>query len=414
MHPKDLSIRDFSYELPEHRIARYPLAERDASKLLVFCDGQVEEDSYAHLDRHIPEGALLLFNNTKVVEARLMFRRVTGASIELFCLEPTEMYPDITTAMLQREQVQWYCLVGGAKKWKDDEVLKKEIETSEGLVSLYARKVKKQGDAFLIQFQWDFGAWSFAELLHEAGVIPLPPYLNRHADSSDNERYQTVYARHDGSVAAPTAGLHFTDNLLQRLQSKQVDLEFLTLHVGAGTFKPVKSETLEGHEMHAEFIDVPIALIERLLKQASGPIIPVGTTSCRTIETLYWMGVKALLNSEAAIEQLEIKQWDAYELPQVFTRREVLQALLQWMRRKGIDRLICRTQLLMSPLYQVRVADAIITNFHQPNSTLLLLIAAFIGDDWKEVYRYALEHDFRFLSYGDGSLLWKRTYSFSS
>jgi S-adenosylmethionine:tRNA ribosyltransferase-isomerase len=284
--------------------------------------------------------------------------------------------------------------------------LHKEIKSQHRQFVLSASLLLKNTDSYLIEFSWDDDL-SFAEVLHLAGVIPLPPYLNRQAEVADQERYQTVYAKHDGSVAAPTAGLHFTNQLIQTLSNKDICHAYVTLHVGAGTFKPVKSETLEGHDMHAEYIDVTLACIEQLLAQQHAPIIPVGTTSFRTIETLYWMGVKAILNPSALIDELEIKQFDVYELPQDISREISLNALLDWMKQSAMQRIICKTQLLVTPGYTIRVADAIITNFHQPNSTLLLLISAFVGENWKSIYDYAIANDFRFLSYGDGSLLWK-------
>jgi S-adenosylmethionine:tRNA ribosyltransferase-isomerase len=408
MNPKDIRIEDFTYHLPEERIAKYPLAERDQSKLLEYKEGKIAEYSYAKLDSLLPIDSLLVFNNTKVVEARLIFTKSTGGKIELFCLEPDSQYQDITVAMLQQDRVVWNCLVGGAKKWKADEALQLCLSHGNKTITLEARMIDKLSDCFQIEFSWDRPHTSFAEVLHEFGIIPLPPYLNREAEKSDLASYQTVYAKHDGSVAAPTAGLHFTPALLQRLKEKSIDSLFVTLHVGAGTFKPVKSETLSGHDMHAEFIDVKEEDIKQLLKHHNGTIIPVGTTSFRTIESLYWMGVKASMNPEYTISQLEVKQWDVYELPQEVSVEMALQSLIHWMKKNNCNRLICKTQLLVTPYYKICLAKAILTNFHQPNSTLLLLISAFVGDAWKMIYDYALANDFRFLSYGDGSLLWRK------
>jgi len=411
MHPKDISIDDFTYELPEDRIAKYPLEERDQSKLLVYNDGNISETVYKYLPDHLPSDTLLVFNNTKVVEARLLFQKPTGGTIEIFCLEPHHQYPDITTAMLQTKKVWWQCLVGGAKKWKQGDLFK-SIENGESSITLTATMVEKLADSFIIELNWDANI-SFAELLHIAGIIPLPPYLNRQTESSDKERYQTIYAKHDGSVAAPTAGLHFTTQLLQDLQQKQIETSYVTLHVGAGTFKPVKAEKLADHDMHTEFIDVPLTAIEHLLSFADKNIVPVGTTSLRTIETLYWMGVKLLQlqsqgNDVNAVAAISILQWDAYHLPQHYTTTEALSALINWMKGNKLNRLVTQTQILIAPGYQLKIAKGIITNFHQPKSTLLLLIAAFVGDDWKKMYDYALQHQFRFLSYGDGSLIWKK------
>lgn len=402
MHPKDLSIQDFTYHLPDEKIAKFPLSERDESKLLVYKNGKISVDAYKNLPQLLPGNTLLVFNNTKVVEARLLFKNSTGANIELFCLEPADNYADITTAMLQKQSVLWKCLVGNAKKWKD-EFLVKEILHTHFSFTLQAKKIEKQNDYFLVEFSWNADEYSFAEVLHFAGQIPLPPYLNRHAEEKDKETYQTVYAKHDGSVAAPTAGLHFTEVLLNNLKEKNIRTSFVTLHVGAGTFKPVKSDTMETHEMHAEFIDVSVELIESLLNNTAGKIVAVGTTSLRTIESLYWMGVKILNGNEAA----ELSQWEAYELPQHYSKEEALAALKNYLQQKNQARLLTKTQIIIAPGYELRIADGLITNFHQPKSTLLLLVAAVIGDDWKKVYDYALENDFRFLSYGDGSLLWK-------
>lgn len=407
MNPRHISIQEFSYSLPDERIARYPLAERDASKLLIYKNQVISQHVYADLAEHLPTNTLLVFNNTKVVEARLLFNKSTGGTIEIFCLEPDSQYGDITSAMLQKQTVRWQCLVGGAKKWKAGEVLEKQIQYNEKTLVLTAEMLQKNADSFSIEISWNDIDLTFAEVLHLAGVIPLPPYLNRQAEESDQERYQTVYAKFDGSVAAPTAGLHFTDALFEKLKNKDCAHDFVTLHVGAGTFKPVKSDTLDGHEMHAEYIDVSQQLIERILAQNSGPIVPVGTTSFRTLESLYWMGVKLCVNPNASLDELELKQWDVYELQQDITRTDAIIALLQWMKQKDLQRIICKTQLLVTPGYIIRMADAIITNFHQPNSTLLLLISAFVGENWKTIYNYALENEFRFLSYGDGSLLWK-------
>jgi S-adenosylmethionine:tRNA ribosyltransferase-isomerase len=408
MNPKEINIRDFTYDLPTERIAKYPLAERSKSKLLVYKNNVIEESNYEHVAHFIPENSLLLFNNTKVVEARLLFQKATGGQIELFCLEPGEDYADITTAMLQKGEVKWKCLVGGAKKWKDGEVLKKEIHVANSIFYIEVSLVEKLHHSFLIHFSWNAKDMTFAEVLHVAGIIPLPPYLNRVADESDQTRYQTIYAQHDGSVAAPTAGLHFTNELISDLSNKHIEHAFVTLHVGAGTFKPVKTETLAEHDMHAEYIDVEIDVISKIANGQYKHIIPVGTTSCRTLESMYWMGVKAIIYPEATIEELEIKQWDVYELPQAIAAQQAFGALIHWMKKKQHTRLICKTQLLITPYYTLRKADAIFTNFHQPNSTLLLLISAFVGESWKIIYDYAMQHDFRFLSYGDGCLLWKR------
>lgn len=429
--PRGLSIRDYTYDLPEDRIAQYPLAERDASKLLVYRKaagrpgaeaaagghglvttaaaagplgpaGQITEAQYKDLPMHIPPGAFMVFNDTKVIEARLLFRKATGGQIEIFCLEPLDEEP--SRAMMQQGCATWKCLVGGAGKWKTGP-LAREWGTD---LRLEAEKVGTVPDGYRVRFCWTPQDLHFAEVLHRAGLVPLPPYLHRSTEALDTERYQTVYARTDGSVAAPTAGLHFTDALLSALRDKGVETGFVTLHVGAGTFKPVKAERMEDHVMHAEWMDVSRHFI-RTLRDAKGPVIAVGTTALRTLESLYWMGVKALKAvggpSRGATGDLSLTQWEMYEgLPQDVGRDEALDALLKWLEGRG--RLVSQTQVLMAPGYRPRVADALVTNFHQPGSTLLLLVAALIGEDWRKVYQYALVHDFRFLSYGDGSLLW--------
>jgi S-adenosylmethionine:tRNA ribosyltransferase-isomerase len=312
--------------------------------------------------------------------------------------------------MLSRGEVYWRCLIGGAKKWKEGSLIL-DVSYQGRTLTIHATKAASLHDCFLIHFTWNQENLSFAEVLHAAGSIPLPPYLNRATEASDAERYQTVYAQHDGSVAAPTAGLHFTERVLNTLAAKNIHPAFVTLHVGAGTFKPVKAEKLEDHDMHAEWIDVQALLIQQL-QQATGKIIAVGTTSLRTIETLYWMGVKVMHHAQQqaidtiTIDDLIMHQWDAYELPQEISRTAALEALLDWMQAQQTSRLMCKTQILIAPGYRIRMADALITNFHQPQSTLLLLISAIVGEAWKEIYQYALKNDYRFLSYGDGSLLW--------
>lgn len=412
MQVKNISIKDFTYSLPEEKIARYPLAERDASKLLVYKNKQISSSVFKDLPTQLPANSTLVFNNTKVVEARLIFSKPSGGKVEIFCLEPHEQYADITTAMLQKEKVLWNCLVGGAKKWKD-EFLKLEIPDVHNYLHISAKQLKRNGEVFTIELKWSDKEKTFAEVLHIAGQIPLPPYLKRDAEKTDEERYQTVYAKEDGSVAAPTAGLHFTPTVLKELTEKQVNSLYVTLHVGAGTFKPVKADTMAQHDMHAEFIDVDYTAIQALCNSLQNPVIAVGTTSLRTIETLYWMGVKIYTATTTdgylpeTTDELTLLQWDAYSLPQAVQPGIALKSLLVWMEEKKIERMITKTQLLIAPGYTVRIASGIITNFHQPESTLLLLIAAIVGDEWRKIYDYALENNFRFLSYGDSSLLWK-------
>ena len=406
MHPKELSILDSSYTLPDDRIAKYPLAERDQSKLLVYQNGTIGESSYANIADQLPEQAFLIFNNTKVVEARLLFEKNNGSKIEIFCLEPDSRYPDITSAMLQKGKVFWKCLIGGAKKWKEGALIS-HIQQQNTTIILEARKLLQSGDAFLIELSWNNTGMSFAELLHYAGAIPLPPYLNRPAEETDRERYQTIYAKWDGSVAAPTAGLHFTNKVFEQLQRKKIQQDFVTLHVGAGTFKPVKAASMQDHEMHAEFMEVRKSFLENLLQNIDHPVITVGTTSLRTVESLYWIGVKTMLNKQILSEDLQLTQWEAYELvKQNIPVKDALGSLIDWMNRQGSEMFYSKTQIIIAPGYPFKVMNALITNFHQPQSTLLLLVAAIIGNDWRKVYDYAMENNFRFLSYGDGSLLW--------
>ena len=406
MNPGNIFISDYTYTLPEEKIARYPLPARDSSKLLLYRKGHITEDVYRNIDQHIPGNSLLVFNNTRVIEARLLFQKPSGGIIELFCLEPAAEYADISTGMLQSEQVQWKCLVGGASKWKPGQVLQKTITHDNEPLVLEARYIAKQSDCFIIEFKWTPGHFSFAEILHFAGVMPLPPYLKRAAETADAERYQTIYAQQDGSVAAPTAGLHFTPHVFEKLHAKQIYTSFVTLHVGAGTFKPVKAETIDAHEMHAEFIDVNRETIEQLLS-FTGKIYAVGTTSARTLESLYWMGVKTQIEPAIQPGDLSISQWEVYsQLAEHATDvPAALQSLLDWMNKNKLQRLISKTQILIAPGYPFKIIRGLITNFHQPNSTLLLLVAALTGDDWKKIYAYALDHEFRFLSYGDGCLL---------
>ena len=405
MKVKEIQIREFSYELPDEKIAKYPLAARDLSKILIYRNGIIQEDIYKNIDSFIPEKSLLVFNNTKVIHARLNFNNSSGARIEIFCLEPGLSNPEFTSAMNQKSGVEWQCFIGRLVKWKERVITKQSND-----YTLNAEIVGEKAGVFTVRFSWQPEHLSFSEILDDLGEMPIPPYLKRKSEKIDMSRYQTVYAIQDGSVAAPTAGLHFTDSIFEKLKTKSILTDFVTLHVGAGTFMPVKSETIGDHEMHYEWIDVQYSSIEKIfnkiisLEEYPG-VIAVGTTSLRTIETLYWMGVKASLNPEANIHDLEISQWDAYELPQQLSTKDSLSALLSWMDKNNLQNLFCKTQILIAPPYSLRIAKALITNFHQPNSTLLLLVAAVVGDDWKKIYQHALSNDFRFLSYGDGSLL---------
>jgi S-adenosylmethionine:tRNA ribosyltransferase-isomerase len=408
MNPKELPISEFTYDLPPDRIARYPLEERDSSKLLVFKSGRICQSTYKNLYEFLPKGTLLVFNNTRVVEARLLFQKPTGGVIEIFCLEPADRYADLTSAMMEKGTVVWKCLVGGASKWKHGVRLQKIMYQNSVELVLEASITGRIADSFEITLNWQPTDLSFAEVLHFAGQVPLPPYLHREADESDKSRYQTIYASADGSVAAPTAGLHFTDTIFEKLAAKDIQTRFVTLHVGAGTFKPVKAEKMEEHEMHPEFIDVSVETILDILNCQGKPVVAVGTTSLRTMESLYWMGLKVIKDPDLAANELTVKQWEPYETQQQeVTTEESLKSLLSWMTRKEIKSIVAKTQVLIAPGYRLRVATGIITNFHQPQSTLLLLVSAIVGEAWREIYQYALNNDFRFLSYGDGCLLWK-------
>ena len=412
MDPKNLLISDFTYDLPEQRIAKYPAEERDKSKLLVFKNEEITESVYRNLDEFLPDNTLMILNNTKVVEARLLFQKPTGGVIEIFCLEPDEQYPDISTAMHQKGKVSWKCLIGGASKWKHGSKLEKIITTGEGEVILEAAIVKRLVDCFVVTFTWRPEQFSFGEMLHIAGLIPLPPYLHRNVEEEDKSRYQTIYAQCEGSVAAPTAGLHFTATVFERLAAKDIHIDFVTLHVGAGTFKPVKSERMAEHEMHSEIIDVSEEVIQTLINYLNKTIVAVGTTSLRAIESLYWIGVKLIINPKTTIDEISVQQWDPYEIKHYdISAKNSLESLHKWMVKNQLLRLITKTQILIAPGYDLKVVDGIITNFHQPRSTLLLLVAAVAGEKWKNIYNYALNNDFRFLSYGDGCLLWKQTIS---
>ncbi len=403
MHPRDLRIEDHTYHLPGERIAKHPLEERDASKLLIYRDGDITADTYRNIAMYVQRGSCMVFNQTKVVHARLLFKKPSGSTIEVFCLAPEA--GDIQTAMLQKHSVRWECLVGGASKWKHGIVL--QIVHEDPIFTLSARIVERTPTAYIVQLEWDNDALTFAEVLHYAGKVPLPPYLHRDAQISDENRYQTVFAKDEGSVAAPTAGLHFTNEVLQSLKAKGIDTSFVTLHVGAGTFRPVKSETMAGHDMHAEWIEVSPEALQQLLGHLDTGIVAVGTTSLRTLESLYWIGNKLLNGSTIDWHGIAVSQWEPYEQLKQHTVKDALLAIANYMSEQAISKLITRTQIMIAPGYTFRVVTGLVTNFHQPQSTLLLLVAAFIGDDWRKVYDYAMEHEFRFLSYGDGCLLWR-------
>ena len=398
-NPQSIAIADFDYPLPDDRIAKFPLERRDQSKLLVYRGGNIEESRFDHVPELLPPDTLLIFNNTKVIHARLFFRKPTGSTIEVFCLEPFQM--PVALSFEQRGHCTWNCFIGNNKKWKEGS-LTRQLDIHGQSVTLTATRRKAVGNAWIVDFDWD-GGLSFAELIDQAGVIPLPPYLHREAVSSDNERYQTVYALHQGSVAAPTAGLHFSPEVFEALRQKGIATDFITLHVGAGTFKPVSTPTIGEHEMHVEKIEISRSNIECILNHLGHTVIPVGTTTVRTIESVYWFGVKLSRNSK--LDAMHVMQWDPYELESLSVSTEhAYQNVLQWMDEQGIEQLEGDTQLMIAPGYRYHVISGLITNFHQPKSTLLLLVSALVGDAWKECYRYALDHQFRFLSYGDSCL----------
>ncbi len=403
-HPGNLAIKDFTYELPAEKIALKPLPERDASRLLIYRDGNICEDIYRNIHTHLHNESLLVFNNSRVINARLRFTKSTGTPIEIFCLEPHEAINDYATVLAKKASVTWKCLVGGVAKWKEESLFKK-WETIESEVVLEAILVERLVDACLVKFSWEPARLSFAEILEMSGDIPLPPYIKRKPDPEDLERYQTIYNQYEGSVAAPTAGLHFTQQIFKNLEEKKIHSTFVTLHVGAGTFKPVKAVSMQSHEMHAEWIDISINTLRQLAAHTN-QLVAVGTTSLRTLETLYWLGIK--LKSWPGTSVPRLAQWDAYDLQddaETVPAKEALKILITWMESNRLDQLFTQTQLLIAPGYRFRVVNALVTNFHQPQSTLLLLVAAAIGEDWRKIYKYALENDFRFLSYGDGNLL---------
>ena len=403
--PKHIRISEFNYPLPDERIAKFPLPVRDQSKLLLYRHGEVTEDIFTSLPDYLPANSLIIFNNTKVIQARLHFHKETGALIEVFCLEPIQPN-DYALNFQQTEHAAWLCMIGNLKKWKEG-ALKREITVKGKPLTLTAERGACHGTSHWVDFRWNNPEITFADMLEVFGELPIPPYLNRETQESDKETYQTVYSKIKGSVAAPTAGLHFTPRVLDALREKGVALEELTLHVGAGTFKPVKSEEIEGHEMHTEYISVNRSTLEKLVAH-EGKAIAVGTTSVRTLESLYHIGVTLLHNPNATEEDLHVKQWQPYEtaLETAATPAvDALQAIIAYLDRHHMETLHSSTQIIIAPGYEYRIVKAMVTNFHQPQSTLLLLVSAFLHGDWRKIYDYALAHDFRFLSYGDSSLL---------
>ena len=399
--PRHIRISDYNYPLPDERIAKFPIAQRDHSKLLVYRKGEVSHDVFYNLPEYLPKGALMVFNNTKVIQARMHFRKDTGALIEVFLLEPA--IPSDYELMFQTsEKCSWYCLVGNLKKWKEG-TLRREIEIKGQQVVVSATRGPIHGTSHQIDFEWT-GGFSFAEIIDAMGELPIPPYLNRETQESDKTTYQTVYSKIKGSVAAPTAGLHFTPEVLAAVDAHGIEREELTLHVGAGTFKPVKSEEIQGHEMHTEYISVRRDTIRKLIAH-EGCAIAVGTTSVRTLESLYYMGLKVMQNPDASEDDLHVNQWEPYDTTTDVSTVDSLTALGAWMDAHGLEVLHSSTQIIIAPGYQYHIVKMLVTNFHQPQSTLLLLVSAFVKGDWHKIYDYALANDFRFLSYGDSSLL---------
>ena len=402
MDTKHIQISDYNYPLPDERIAKFPLAERDHSKLLVYRHGEVSEDTFYNLPGYLPKGALMVFNNTKVIQARMHFRKETGALIEVFLLEPAN--PTDYELMFQTTgHCSWLCMIGNLKKWKEG-TLKREFDVKGKHLTLSATRIKEVHTSHWVDFDWDNPDVSFAEILDAVGELPIPPYLNRETQESDKKTYQTVYSKIKGSVAAPTAGLHFTERVLADLDAHGIDREELTLHVGAGTFKPVKSKEIEGHEMHTEYISVHRQTLEKLIAH-EGRAIAVGTTSVRTLASLYYMGAKLAEHPDATEEELHVNQWEPYDTHPTLTAVEAIRNVLNYLERNHLNALHSSTQIIIAPGYEYKIVKMLVTNFHQPQSTLLLLVSAFLHGDWRKVYDYALAHDFRFLSYGDSSLL---------
>ena len=419
MDTKNIHISDFDYNLPDERIAKFPLKERDHSKLLIYNHGQVSEDIFYNITKHLPKGALMVFNNTRVIQARIHFRKSTGALIEVFLMEPAD--PTDYELMFQTTgHCAWLCMVGNLKKWKDGP-LERDFEIHGQKLTLTvtmdrSRTTEKSGGTnYWVNFDWDNPSVSFAEILDAVGELPIPPYLNRKTEDSDKTTYQTVYSKIKGSVAAPTAGLHFTEKVLHDIDDYGIQCDELTLHVGAGTFKPVKSEEISGHNMHTEYIVVHRHTFERLLAHDC-KAIAVGTTSVRTLESLYYMGVKLVTNPDATEEELHVNQWEPYDLPhndeglvivdgKPVSVRQSIQNILDYLDRDNLEALHSSTQIIIAPGYTYKIVKILVTNFHQPQSTLLLLVSAFVHGDWRRIYDYALGHGCRFLSYGDCNLI---------
>ena len=402
MKTENIHISDYNYLLPDEKIAKFPKEQRDQSKLLVYQSGEIKEDIFYNLPKYLPKNSLMVFNNTKVIQARLHFKKVSGALIEIFLLEPG-MPTDYELMFQTKGYCEWLCLIGNLKKWKEGILVKEFIYNGE-TVRIEATKKESIGTSHKVALKWDNTSLSFAELIDLIGELPIPPYLNRETEESDKTTYQTIYSKINGSVAAPTAGLHFTNNVLQDLDSYGIEREELTLHVGAGTFKPVKSEELSGHDMHTEYISVSKQTLEKLLSYDASAIA-VGTTSVRTLESLYYMGVKLHSNPDLSEQELHITQWEPYKVESSLTATEAIEEIIKYLDRNNLSTLHSSTQIMIAPGYNYKIVKLLITNFHQPQSTLLLLVSAFVKGNWKTIYDYALAHNFRFLSYGDSSLL---------
>lgn len=407
-HPKHLSIKNFTYDLPEEQIAKYPLADRDSSKLLVYKNSEIYEKTFRDIVEELPEKTLLVFNTTRVIRARLLMERKSGARVEVFCTDVADNSVDFVNLLQKDKEVELCAFIGNGKRWKADEELVGNLEIQGTPVRLIAKRLKVINDQSVIKLTWTPSAYNLAEILDAFGKIPLPPYLNREEEKIDADRYQTVYAKHNGSVAAPTAGLHFTNHVLEKLKLKINKFAEVTLHVGAGTFKPVKADTMDGHAMHREQIIVSRDLVEQILEQKTDAIVAVGTTAMRTLESLYWFGKQIITQPGSHFDSLFVSQWEPYEQSPDIPAPVALRAILDWMIENKLSEVKGYTQILIAPGYSFKIVSGLITNFHQPQSTLLLLVSAFIGTDCERVYQFALKSNFRFLSYGDSSLLWRQ------
>ncbi len=407
-HPKHLSIKNFTYDLPEEQVAKYPLADRDSSKLLVYKNSEIYEKTFRDIVVELPEKTLLVFNTTRVIRARLLMERKSGARVEVFCTDVADNSVDFVNLLQKDKEVELCAFIGNGKRWKADEELIGNLEIQGTPVRLIAKRLRVINDQSVIKLTWTPSAYNLAEILDAFGKIPLPPYLNREEEKIDADRYQTVYAKHNGSVAAPTAGLHFTNHVLEKLKLKINKFAEVTLHVGAGTFKPVKADTMDGHAMHREQIIVSRELVEQILEQKTDAIVAVGTTAMRTLESLYWFGKQIITQPGSHFDSLFVSQWEPYEQSPDIPAPVALRAILDWMLENKLSEVKGYTQILIAPGYSFKIVSGLITNFHQPQSTLLLLVSAFIGTDCERVYQFALKSNFRFLSYGDSSLLWRQ------